>query len=337
MKRKLMIVVGVTAIVAAIVVVAFLKDRGIERSTPDIVVDANFPLSGPIALAGKSFQEAAMLALEDIKAKGGPYIAFDWSDNSGSPAEAASVASRQVEGYETMFLVGYGPSVLASKAALEPEQEPIFAFSFMASITKDPLVYRSLINYKVEYPLFLEYAKRLKAKKIAIIHMDQPEAHEQFKQLLIPALVENGWMESDLQLYPYALSETEFRSVATKISNELPDLIIVNGYRDTIAPVIQALHNAKLVKDGNVIGTFDLLDVPDLIGADLVEGMAVACPTYLLKPSDKTIEFQRRFFERYGRKPSYNDFAGYDFVLILADLAGRLPPNPSAKQVREAI
>jgi branched-chain amino acid transport system substrate-binding protein len=338
-KRNLLIITALVIVVAAAFFIfkkAPITD-GPGQKTP-LTVSLNMPLTGPIALAGKSFQEAALMAIDDLKQDAGakPFT-FDWNDNTGTPATAATIANRQASSNASIYFVGYGPSVLAVRPVLAASGKPIFAFSFQASMTKDPLIYRNLISYKIEYPLYVEYAKRRQAKKIAVIFMDQPEAHEQFKQLFIPEMVRNGWKEADFALFPYALSETDFRTIAAKVAQFSPDLIIMNGYQSTVAPIVLALQSAKLVRDGNVMGTFDLIDVARLTGNEAVEGMAVASPTYLVSPSPKAADFQRRFQERYGRPPSYNDFSGYDFALIVSDVAKRLPDNPTPQQIADVL
>lgn len=219
-KRRILIIATLVALVVAAIPLFQIIKQGSFSSTPHpFSVSLNLPLTGPIALAGKSFQDAAMLALDDLKKEPtSKPVAFDWNDNTGTPAMAATIAQRQVLSGASVYFVGYGPAVLAVLPILSPTGKPIFAFSFMASMTKNPLIYRNLISYKTEYPLFVEYAKKRQARKIAIIFMDQPEAHEEFEQLVVPELVRSGWKESDFALFPYALTETDFRTVAAKVA-----------------------------------------------------------------------------------------------------------------------
>lgn len=338
-KRNLLIVVGIVVIAAA----AFLIYRNSVRQSngtggAPLTVSVNLPLTGPIAFPGKSFQEAAMLALDDLKKDpNAKPVEFSWNDNTGTPATAATIAQRQVASNANVFCVGYSAESVAALPVLSSAGRPIFADSFLPSVTKDPLVYRNIVSYKNEYPIYMDYAKRRSAKKIAIIFFDLPEGHEEFRQLLIPAMVKNGWSESDFSLFPYALTETDFRTVAARVAQASPDLIIINGFQTTLGTIINALRTAQLVRDGNVIGTFNTIDVPRLIGNEAVEGVAVAVPSYIIRPSQKAADFQARYQARYGRQPIYDDFAGYDFVLIMANMAKRLSSNPTAQQLKDAL
>jgi len=338
-KRRILIIATLVALVAAAIPILKIIKQDDFSSTPhSFGVSINLPLTGPIAFPGKSFQEAALLALDDLKKESTSKSAtFDWNDNTGSPATAATIAKRQVLSDTSIYLVGYSAETLAVQPILSATSKPIFSFSFMASITKEAQIFRNLISFKAEYPIFVKYAKKRQSRKIAIIFADLPEPREEFEKFVIPELVLSGWKESDFVMFPYAVMETDFRTIVAKLAQASPDLIIINGFNTTLAPIVMALRNSQLVRDGNVIGTFDLIDVPKLIGDEAVEGMALATPKFLIAPSKKALDFQNRFQSRYGRQPSYSDFAGYDFVLIVNDLASRLPNTLTPQQLIDAI
>jgi branched-chain amino acid transport system substrate-binding protein len=92
-----------------------------------------------------------------------------------------------------------------------------------------------------------------------------------------------------------------------------------------------------MVKDGNVIGTFDLIDVPRLIGNAAVEGIAVAAPEFLVRPGPRASAFAERYRRRFGRDPSYADFTGYDFGLIARDMAQRVPATATPAELIAAL
>jgi branched-chain amino acid transport system substrate-binding protein len=336
-KRTLLIIIALVAVVAAAFGIYKYRGGTGESRTP-ITVSVSLPLTGPIANSGKLFQDAVTLAQEDLK-KGTPpqSVAFEWNDNAGAPAQAATVAQRQASSDASLFFVGYTAETLAVQPVLSGTGKPIFAFSFLATITKDPLIYRNSISYKLEYPILVEYAKKRQAKKIAVIFVDLPESHEEFKQFVIPELVRSGWSETDISLFPYAITESDFRTVVTKVAQTSPDLIMINGFASSLAPLIQALRSYGLVKDGNVIGDFNTVDVPRLSSNEAVEGIAAAAPSYLVRPSQKAADFQARYQARFGRPPSYSGFTGYDMALIAADLARRLPERPTPQQINEEL
>ncbi len=335
-KRTLLITIGLIAVVAAALFIYASRNGGGTR--PALTVSVSLPLTGPIANSGKLFQDAAAMAIDDLKNEtASEAVAFDWNDNAGAPAQAATVAQRQITSDASLFFVGYTAETLATKPILAATGKPLFAFSFLASITQDPLVYRNSISYKLEYPLLVEYIKKRQAKKIAVIFVDLPESHEEFKQFLIPELVRSGWNQSDFALFPYAVTESEFRTVVAKVGQGSPDLIIINGFQNSLAPIIQSLRSFGLVRDGNVIGDFNTVDVPRLIGNEAMEGIAAAAPSYLVHPSQKASDFQSRYEARFGRPPSYSGFTGYDMALIAADLARRLPGQPTPQQINEEL
>lgn len=333
----------IIAALAVIAIAAFSFFR-LSKSKTDLtgqapfITSINMPLTGFIANSGKLFQDAVSLAADDLKDQPGKRrVAFEWNDNAGTPAKAATVAQLQSASAASIYYIGYSAETLAAQPILASTGKPVFSYSFLASITKDPNIYRNTISYKTEYPAFVEYAKLRAAKKISVIFVDLPESHEEFKQLVIPNLVKSGWSESSFSLFPYAITENDFRTIAAKVAKDTPDLVMINGFQSSLAPIVSALRSADLVKDGNVISVVDLVDVPRLIGNEAVEGIAVAVPAFLLNPSNKAKEFQSRYQARYNRAPTYSDFGGYDFALIAHDLAQRLPDNPTTDQLSRAI
>jgi branched-chain amino acid transport system substrate-binding protein len=336
LNTKIVLAVLVCAVVAASVVA--YRYRIHQPAASPFTVSVNIPLTGPIANSGKLFQDAVSLAIDDTwPGAGTSPLRFDWNDNRGIPAVAATIAQRQASSKASMFYVGYSTETIASEPTLAATGKPTFTFSFLASITQSPLIFRNSLNYKIELPLLISYVKERKAKRVAVIHLDLPEAQELFSQMMIPELVKSGWQRDSIALFPYAVTESDFRTIAAKVASSSADLIILNGFQSTLAPLVQSLQAANLVQDGNVFATFDMIDVPRLIGAEAVEGIRVATPTYLTRPSAKTSQFVERYRSRFQRMPTYSDYTGYDTVLIANDLLKRLPAAFTPEQLIKAI
>jgi ABC-type branched-subunit amino acid transport system substrate-binding protein len=330
--------VVVIAIIAVLAVAIFLNKGGAPTTGGKLTASLNMPLTGPISLPTKSFQEAALLALDDLKGQSdGQGIALDWHDNTAKPAAAATLAQQQLGTKASLFYIGFSAELEAARPILAELKKPIFAFAFQASVTKSPLTFRNIVSYKNEAPAFVQYAKSRGAKKIASIYHDLPDTNEEFRQLVVPELVKGGLKQEDLPQFAHPLMGADFRSIAEKVKAFGPDLIVISGFQSNLVPLLEALRTTGLVQDGNVIGTFAVIDLLPITSAELLEGVAVAVPTFMLKPSAKAADFQTRFAAKHHRPASFNEFSGYDFVLLLNDLAHRLPPAPTPEQTVEAI
>jgi branched-chain amino acid transport system substrate-binding protein len=336
MKNRNLIIVVVLVALAGGMFYAVKRPTGEAATT--LLASLNIPLTGPISFPTKSFQEAALFAMEDLSRTINPLpFELQWNDNTAKPATAATLAQQQSQSTAALFYIGYGAELEASVPVLEGSGKPIFAFSFQASATKHPLVYRNIVSYKSEAPVFVEYAKKRKAQKIAAIYHDLPDTNEQFKQLVFPQLIASGIAESNILVFAHSLDRPDFRSLAAKVKAAAPDLIYISGFQNNLVPMIEALRVNGLIGDGNVIGTFAVLDLLSITSKESLNGIAVAIPSFMLTPSSRAQEFQRKFEERFKRRASFNEFCGYDFILIMNDLAVRLGPNPTAQEVQAAV
>lgn len=334
--KRFVLVVAAVAIVAAIALGVFFQPS--RSGQHPLTAGINMPLSGDFAFPSKSFQEAVNLAIDDLKARDAEVrFGFAWNDNQSRPATAATLAQPQYAAAADLFYVGYGAELEAAMPVLQESQKPVFAFAFQASVTKHPLVFRNIVSYKNEASVFVEHARRRGAKKIAAIFHDLPDAHEQFSQLVLPGLLAAGIAKESVEFFPYPVGNPDFRTLAAKVKTTSPDLIMVSGFQANLVPLVEALQTAQMVRDGNVIGTFSILDLLTLTDGQTIEGVAAAMPTFMLRPSPMAVDFQNRFSAKFGRPASFNEFCGYDFVLILNSLVERLPQNPTPAQVVEAV
>lgn len=325
------------ASIAAFVIVCFFALRQFDGSSDDSFrVAVNIPLTGPIANSGALFRDSAQMAIDELSKSGLLRdVEMDWYDNSGSPTTTASLAQRSLLTSPALHFIGY--DTRAALPALDGDLTPVFSFSFLPTITNDPKVFRNSISYKLEYPVMLKFIKQKSPKKLAAVFLDIPESQEEFQSFVVPELKSAGWSDDNFLLIPYSVMETDFRSIAAKIKAFGPDLVVLNGFQITLAPLVEALHAQDLVAEGNILATFDLNDVPALLDPQLLDGIAFTIPDYLLSPSGKTAEFMKRYETRFGRKATYSDFTGYDFVLIANEIANATKGNVSPQTVSKAI
>lgn len=335
--KKAIIVSAIVALIAAAGVTYLVKQQRGGENEQLLTASMNVPLTGPIALPTKSFQEAALFALSDIGNQAEPpAFKMDWNDNAAKPSSAVTIAQQRSANAD-LFYIGYGAELDATMPVIEDLGKPVFAFSFQASASKHPLVFRNIVSYKNEAPVFVEYVKTRNAKKVAAIFHDLPDTNEQFRQLVVPELLKHGLSESDISLFAHPLGGADFRNISAKVKAASPDLVMISGFQSNLVPLIEALRTEGLVGKGNVIGTFAVLDLAQIVSKEALEGIAVATPSFMLRPSAKAMDFQKRFREKFKREASFNEFCGYDFVVIMNDLADRLPVNPSPEQTVKSL
>ena len=95
---------------------------------------------------------------------------------------------------------------------------PHFVWIFDAFINQNSRnSFRTWVNYKIEPPVYLEYAKARNPKRVAILYVYLPHAHEEFTQLVIPRLKEMG--VEDIYAEPYDMGLKDYKDIAVKVKH----------------------------------------------------------------------------------------------------------------------
>ncbi len=295
--------------------------------TEEVVsIDANLPMTGDLALWGSSIRDGATMALEELEASDpdSVQLQFDWQDNAGSPQNAVSIFQQQFLDAPDLYVSGLKPATMAIKDQIDERGTPHFLWIFDIGINEDSNNnFRTLVNYKIEAAQYLKYAEERQAKRVAIVYILLPHAEEQFQDLVIPGLQEMGVEEIFTETYE--LGVQNYRDIAVKVQEFDPDLIILNGFQNTLVGLIRALRSLELIEDGNTIGTYDTIDAAKILSAEEMEGIRAIAPLFETRPDRENVaSWKERFRERYDREPIYIEAFAYDMVGMIYDAATRL-------------
>lgn len=297
-----------------------------------IAVGVNLPLTGELGVYGKGIRDSALMAVDDLKASNQltTGLKFDWQDNGGDPKTAVTVFQKQFLERPSVYVSAFTPQTLAINSLVESKGIPHIVWAFDAYLAKNSKTnFRTWINYKIEPPVYFQFIKARKPKRVAIIYANVSYGAEEINKIVVPGLKELGVQE--VMAESYELSLKDYKSLALKIKQFKPDAVILNGFPFTIVSAIRALRPLGVIKDGNTIGTYDTINAGETLGADEVEGIRVVAPTYMLRPTQKYQDWSKRFAAKFGRQPSHPDAYAYDMALILNDVAKRVkqPATPA--------
>lgn len=290
-----------------------------------VTLAANVPLSGNLSTYGTSIRDGANMAVEELTTRpDAAKIDIDWQDNAGNARSTLMNAQKQLLSKPDIYVTGVKPQFMAIKDVIEKEGIPHFVWVFDAKINSSPAGnnLRTYVGYNIEPAQYLKYARSRKAKRIAIVFVSLPHTEEEFKTILIPALNKDG--VKDILVEPYDIGLMNFSSLAVKVKDFKPDLIILNGFQDGLVGLVRAMRPLDLIKDGNTIGTYDMLDAARLLAPEEIEGIRAIVPGFVSSSNATTKEFVERFEKRYRRKPLYTDAYAYDMISIVDDAAKRL-------------
>jgi branched-chain amino acid transport system substrate-binding protein len=327
------------AIIAALALITFfLMRRGGAESTP-VRIAANLPMSGGLAVYGKSVQRGATLGVEDLKSTDpkGPVLSFDWQDNAGNPQTAVSIMQQQFLGSPDIYLSGVRPQTTAIWDVVSAKGLPHFVWIFEMKINnsaKNNL--RTWVNFKVEPQVYLSYVDRLKPRRVAIIYTNIPSYYDEMNKIFLPGLKQRGI--SDVMFEAYDFDTNDFRALAVKVREFHPDLIVLQGFQSHLVGLVRALRPYSLITDGNTIATYDMLDAASVLGQDEIEGIRFAAPLFVSRADRPEVAtWTAKFKKKFSEPPLYTDAFAYDMTMIIHDTARRLKLPATSSQWIEAL
>lgn len=318
---------GIAGVLAVVFLVASLGLGCKKAETQQSVkVATNLPMTGYLATYGAAVRDGSVMAIEDLAKvdPNGPKITFDWQDNAGESKTAVSIMQKQYLQTPEIYVSGVKPQTMAIMDQIVAKGTPHFVWIFDAFINKNSKNnFRTWVSYKIEPPIYLDYIKKMNAKRVAIIYVQLPHTNEEFNDILVPALKKDNI--NDIFIEPFDLGRKDFKDIAVKVKNFKPDLIILNGFQAELVGLVRALRPFNLITDGNTIATYDLLDAASILGADEIEGIRIVAPVFVTRPDKDTVaKWREQFKSKYNKEPLYTHAFAYDMVKIINDAAKRL-------------
>jgi branched-chain amino acid transport system substrate-binding protein len=303
-------------------------------SSSAVRIAMNLPLTGPFGVYGQSVRDGALLSLADLVAKG-TSLNVDFQDNAGTTNGAISVFQKQSLNRIDVYASGVKPQTMAIFDRATAAGYPYFVWVFDAFIVeRAPTVFRAWVNYKYESEKYLQYIRARGAKRVAIACVNLPHTIEEFNDIVIPRLKQEG-IEASIEMFD--LDTKQHRDIILKLASGKPDLYILNGFQENLVAFVRALRTLNLFSDGNAIGTFDLLDAAKILGRDELEGFRVVAPEFIVQETPAFRAWSTRFAQRFSRPPLYTDAYSYDMISMVADTAGRLTLPAASKQWLDAL
>lgn len=334
MKGRVWLLLGMIATISLVVVYSCQRHSPQEEGQVKINIAGNIPLTGPIAsFSGQYHNGFAMGIDEASKSFDIPRDKFkvDFQDNAGQPKTAVTVMQKQFL-FELPQVYISGTSAMSDAIVSEVSKKriPHFLVSFDAFMTHgDPNIYRILPNFKIEAPLFVDFIKSKKAKRVFFFTPNLKAYLEQSDKLLLPE-IKNLGIEYQRELFEF--EQKDYRTIALKARKFKPDVVIVSGYAFHVYPILKALREYNLVRKSAVIATLDYIDLlhGDIPKEDL-KGVFFTSPECEIPGRIPSFEqWRNEFKEGFGKPPSYVDAYAYDTARVIAAAykkAGKIDSN----------
>lgn len=309
-------------------------------------IAANLPLTSNFAVYGEPFYDGMMMAIDDLKKNDpdGPQLIIDWQDNAGSPGTAISIAQKQLFQSPDIYTSGVHPQAMAIKEMIAAKGIPHLIWIFDLNLNKNDKgvsvannCFRTWVNLKIEPPVFFDYVKAHKPKRIAITYVRLAGNTEaEYQNLVVPGLKKMGI--KDILVEPFDASQKDFKDIAAKVQNFHPDLIIFSGFPNNEVAIVRAFRPLGLIKDGNTLSSYDLLDTAKTLDKNELEGIRLTVPAFVTHSGKEPVkQWIERLQARTHRVPLYSAAYAYDSIMIIHDSAKRLQLPASPQQWIEAL
>lgn len=338
MKHQILRIFALGALISSALVLTGCPGKS-EGPGAEVKIAANLPLTGDLATYGTAVRDGANMAVEEIKADSkNPKLSFDWQDNASDPKQAGTVLQRQLLDNPNIYVSGVKPQTMAIRDKVNEKGLPHFEWIFDANINPGGTrnAFRTWVSYKIEPPVYLNYAAERQAKRVAIVYVQLPHTVEEFDTLVIPGLKKQG--ANVVYVEPFAFGTKDFKTIAVKIQASKPDLIILNGFQNDLVSLVRAMRPLNLISDGNTIATYDMLDAATILGQDELEGIRLVAPLFVTQPDRTNVkDWRDRFRAKYSKEPLYTHAFAYDMAMIIEDAAKRVGANPDSAKWIDAL
>ncbi len=327
--RKIRSLIFLVALASVVMGQPFAKA---QNAPQHVKIDLNLPLSGPVSLVTLPYRDGLLMGFNDAaKEYNVPADVFvvDVQDNANEPKQAVTVMKKQMLEPFDVYISGVSGPTRAVAPEIDKTSAAHFLFAFDVNFTQEAANrMRILPNFRLELPLYVDYAKARKAKRIAALHLNYASQQELYGEYLVPALKNTG---AEVMREAYDMKTKDYSTIALKIAAFKPDLIIMDGFSFTLLPLINSLRTLDVVHDGNVVVGMDFIDLlHNKTPVDQLKGITFAAPLIELPEGIKaSSDWAGRFKAIYKEDPSWPGAYGYDTArVIVAAYAKSHKVNP---------
>jgi branched-chain amino acid transport system substrate-binding protein len=306
---------------------------------PTVVVKLGHvaPMTGPQAHLGKDNESGALLAIEELNAKGleigGAKVSFELlgEDDQADPKQGSIVAQKLVDA-KVAGVIGHlnsGTTIPASKLYSDAGIPQISGSATNPKYTQQGFktAFRVMANDVQQGKALGAFAAKQGVKTVAIV--DDRTAYgqglaDEFRKAAEAALIKVVATEYTND------KATDFKAILTKIKSTKPDLVFYGGMDAQGGPM------AKQMKELGIKAKFlggDGVCTPEFmkLGGEATEGNYCSLPGMPLEKLAKGPEFKDKFNKKFGMDIQLYAPYVYDAVMVMADSMKRADSVDPAK------
>ena len=310
---------------------------------PEVLVKLGHvaPMTGPQAHLGKDNENGAVLAIEELNAKGmeigGAKVKFELmaEDDAADPKQGAIVAQKLVDA-KVNGVIGHlnsGTTIPASRLYAEAGIPQVSGSATNPKYTQQGFAtaFRVMANDVQQGKSLGEFAVKQGVKTVAIV--DDRTAYGQGLADEFRKAAEAAGLKVVATEYTHDTA-TDFKAILTKIKSTKAELVFFGGMDAQGGPM------AKQMKQLGIKAKFlggDGVCTPEFmkLGGDAAEGNYCSLPGMPLEKLAKGPEFREKFTKKFNAEIQLYAPYVYDAVMVVADAMKRADSVEPAKYLPE--
>jgi len=274
-------------------------------------------ISGSIAVSGGNFRDGAILAVEEVNAKGGilkQKIVLTLYDTQTNPGVARSQMQKAIDG-EPYVILGpiFSGNVKVTMQMVQQAEIPDFIGGEAAELTTlgSTYLFRTSFGQQIGMPKIANYIRdELKAKTIALIWVNNDFGKGGRDKLIKELAARNIKLVADVSTES---GQVDFAADVVKLKAANADAVFVYSNEEECARIMREARKQGL--KGPFVGDTTLLSQKTIeLAADAANGVVGHVGLTADAPIPAVAAFAARFQKRFNYKPDHNGIKGYTAV-----------------------
>jgi|SRR5581483_868146 len=277
-------------------------------------------LSGPGAVSGTNFRDGALLAIEEINAKGGILgrkINAPQADTQSNPGIARAQVQKAVDS-DPYALLGpvFSGSVKVAMTVAQQAEVPEFTGAEAADITQagNPYIFRTSFGQQMSMPKIANYIRDgAKAKSVAVVWVNNDFGKGGRDSFIKEMNARGIKVVADISTEQ---GQVDFAADVVKLKGANADAIFVYTNEEESARFLREAKKQGISKP--LIGETTLLGqkVIELAG-DAANGVKGHVGLTIDAPVPAVQQFRDKFQKRFNYLPDHNGIKGYTAVYAI--------------------
>lgn len=314
---------------------------GAASASDEIRIGQYGSMTGGEATFGQSTDKGVRLAIDAKNAAGGvkgKKIRLITEDNQGKPEEAAAVVKKLITQDKVIALIGEVASTrsLAAAPIAQTHKIPMISpSSTNPEVTKKgDYIFRVCFIDPFQGAVMARFThENLKLKKVAILRDMKSDYSLGLAEFFSKKFKELGG--SIVAEQSFQTGDSDFKAQLTQIRGSAPDALFIPAYYTEVGLIAR---QARQLGIKAVLLGGDGWDSPKLfeIGQQAIEGGYFSNHYAVESTNPATLDFIKRYKEKYNETPDGLAAAGYDAAMVLiAALEKSADLQPSS--IRDAL